>query len=399
MLRNRIIFSILLVGSSLLVYYIPNYITSLFFHTTVFLMLFSFFHLFYCYIKITASQKITPTIVEHSQKTKYICSIYNETIIPFSSITIDFLFHSSMFKDQLKPVSFSVMPHESRIFSYDLTCKYRGVYSVGIDTLEMRDSLNILSFKVRNLENRNITVLPKVTSLPNYNLMPRAHSDFKSSAGISAEGADSLVDVRSFEQGDSIKHIHWKLSAHHDELLVRNLERSSENSTLVFLDTSKGVLGFEENTIVEDKLMEAYVSIVNQCILKNHIIELNYFSFGMKNFIYNSREDFHEFFINSAKVTFWNDESIRKILEQYFTFNHPQQNLWGKDVFIFTCNQSKIENHAILRRLLSNHCSVNIVSSTHTYEKERIYRSNEGINYYVLTPSSEIDTIFVRGTT
>ena len=396
MLRNRIVFGILIISSTLLVYYRPNLITSIFFHTVVYIIILSFIHLLYTFLKVKVGQTLEPNIVEHGSTSMYKCSVHNESLLPSSAVNIDFLFNSDMFKGQLEPQTFALKAGRAKEFDFDLSCNYRGVYSVGIETLEVVDFLNIFKLRFKNIESKNITVLPKVTQLLNFSIPPKAESDIKAVSSITAEGANSMVDIRKFEQGDPLKHIHWKLSARYDELLVRNLERSAQNSTLIFLDTSKGIYDFAKNIIVEDKLMEALVSVVNQCLFQHHIIQFNYFAFSPISLIYSSKEDFSEFFNTVAKLSFGQSTSIKSLVDGYFESQHFSQNLWGKDVFMFTCHPEQLDQQNTIQKLLGHNCSVNIVSSTYTQKETGAYRTSEGIYYYNLSPESDIEDIFVR---
>ena len=396
MLKNRITFSVLLISSILLAYFNPNFISSVFFHSMVYIIVLSLVHLLYSYITIKISQNLELNIVEHGQSVRFKCQIYNEGFLPTSSIKINFLYNSNMFKGQLEPHFFALHGGKSKRFEYNLSCKYRGVYTVGVETLEIVDILNIFKVKVRNIEARNVTVLPKVSQLPNFTLEPKAESYMKSISSISAEGANSLVDVRKFEQGDQIKHIHWKLSARHNELLVRNLERSAQNSTLVFLDTSKGKYNFTKSIIVEDKLMEAMVSVVNQCLIQHHIIEVNYHNYYAISKTYSNKDAFTDFFIDVSKLSFSQSKSIKFILDDYFNVQHYNQNLWGKDVFLFTCHPELLENESTILKIMSSNCTIHIVSCSYNDNKSECYRASNGIYYYNLSPSSNLQDIFVR---
>ncbi|MEX1378012.1 MAG: DUF58 domain-containing protein [Eubacteriales bacterium] len=396
MLRNRIVFGILIVSSSLLVYYEPNLITSIFFHTVVYIILLSSAHMLYTFLKVKVGQSLDPNIVEHGRTAKYKCSVHNESLLPTSAVNIDFLFNSDMFKGQLDPQTFALKKGKAKEFDFDLSCNYRGVYSLGIETLEVMDFLNIFKMRFRNIESKNITVLPKVTQLVNFSIPPKAESDIKAVSSITAEGANSMVDIRKFHQGDPLKHIHWKLSARYNELLVRNLERSAQNSTLIFLDTSKGKYDFATNIIVEDKLMEALVSVVNQCLFQHHIIQFNYFAFAPLSHTYSAKEDFGEFFTTVSKLSFGQSTSIKSLVDEYFESQHYSQNLWGKDVFIFTCHPELLENQNTIQKLLGHNCSVNVISSAYTQKNTGAYRTSEGIYYYNLSPECDIQDIFVR---
>jgi len=379
MLRNRIIYAVLFISSSFLVYYRPNLFTSIFFHAMVYLLVFLLIHLFYSYRKITVRQKLRPVVVEHGHTSGYTCYVDNEGLLPTSIIIVRFLYDSDMFKDQLKPQTFSLRGYRNREFEYTLTFKYRGIYSVGIDRVEIADILSIFKVKIGNIKPEKVTVLPKVTELTNFDLTPRMESAIKAAYSTDDKDATSLTDVRKFENGDAIKHIHWKLSARHNELLVRNFERSSQSPTLMFLDTEGNDETFSRRIVLEDKLLEALVSIVHQRLCNNHRVEIVYHEYGLDSLQYMYKEEFKDFFARIANVVFDYKKDIISVMDEYFSDKFNKKDLKDKDVFIFTCNQHNFEENALIQHLLNNHCSVHIVFCTHNDKLKEVYRARAGI--------------------
>lgn len=362
----------------------------------VYLLLFLLIHLFYSYRKITVNQRLVPAMVEHGHTSNYTCSFDNEGLLPTSIIIVRFLYENDMFKDQLKEQVFTLRGHRNKEFEYTLTFNYRGLYSVGIDTVEIADMLHIFKVKMRNIKSQKVTVLPKVTDLPKFDLTPRMESAIKAAYSKDDRDATSLTDVRKFENGDAIKHIHWKLSARHNELLVRNFERSSQSPALMFLDTEKNGESFAKNIIAEDKLLEALVSIVHQRLINNHRVEVVYSEESIAALQYMYKEDFKDFFTTIANVVFDYNKGISALIDEYFSNKFNKRELKDKDIFIFTCNEHDFEENALIRHLLANHCSVHIVFSTDNIKFRETYRSQAGIYYYNLIPSSNIKNVFVR---
>jgi len=57
---------------------------------------------------------------------------------------------------------------------------------------------------------------------------------------ISREGqSHELLGVRVYSEGDSLRRVHWPLTAKHDELIVRQFEREVEEEMLVILDADR----------------------------------------------------------------------------------------------------------------------------------------------------------------
>ena len=74
-----------------------------------------------------------------------------------------------------------------------------------------------------------------------------------------AQSGDELYGLRPFQRGDDPRRIHWRSSAHHDELIVRQFEEFSHTHTTVLLDTRAVLLDFQSN-FGDGERFEAMVS-------------------------------------------------------------------------------------------------------------------------------------------
>ncbi|GAA1852798.1 DUF58 domain-containing protein [Microbacterium koreense] len=122
--------------------------------------------------------------------------------------------------------------------TYRLTGARRGVHSIGPMTVSSSDPFGLarrtLVFSARTA----VTVAPAVIDLP-----PLA--DFSGESGGMlqttteqlGQGADNLV-ARPYVPGDSMRRIHWRATAHRDELMVRQEEQESRPEATVVLDRS-----------------------------------------------------------------------------------------------------------------------------------------------------------------
>ena len=74
-----------------------------------------------------------------------------------------------------------------------------------------------------------------------------------------AQSGDELYGLRPFQMGDDPRRIHWRSSAHHDELIVRQFEEFSHTHTTVLLDT-RFALWDQESRFGDGERFEAMVS-------------------------------------------------------------------------------------------------------------------------------------------
>jgi uncharacterized protein (DUF58 family) len=113
----------------------------------------------------------------------------------------------------------------------------RGMLSFGPVGIEGGDPFGIFTF-IRWLKTSDqCLVLPtwvKLRSLPGV----LARTGIKQQERlISKEGqSHELLGVRAYSEGDSLRRVHWPLTAKHDELIVRQFERQVEEELVIILD-------------------------------------------------------------------------------------------------------------------------------------------------------------------
>ena len=113
----------------------------------------------------------------------------------------------------------------------------RGLLSFGPVGIEGGDPFGIFTF-VRWLKAADqCLVLPtwvKLRSLPGV----LARTGIKQQERLTSREGQSheLLGVRAYSEGDSLRRVHWPLTAKHDELIVRQFERQVEEELIIILD-------------------------------------------------------------------------------------------------------------------------------------------------------------------
>ena len=145
-------------------------------------------------------------------------------------------------------------PHTARVALGDLhmaagvgtgaTCMHfiwletprRGVYTVGPLRLRTGDPFGIFTTEWDGGSEVRVTVLPRVAHLPDLAIpltQPFGHARVRQRA---FEDPTSLAALRSYQPGDSPRHIHWKAAAHSGELMVKEFDLLATTRLAVWLD-------------------------------------------------------------------------------------------------------------------------------------------------------------------
>lgn len=141
------------------------------------------------------------------------------------------------------------LPPSGRIqYEIPLHCAYRGVYKVGMTTLEVNDIFGLVrvNYDLRALpyyRQQELVVLPRLTALP---FLPSHLRDGKSAGGgrpRRTDSGESYAELRRFRAGDSFKRVHWPASARQRELLIRSYDQPEETAATVLVDTAIALPG------------------------------------------------------------------------------------------------------------------------------------------------------------
>jgi uncharacterized protein (DUF58 family) len=122
------------------------------------------------------------------------------------------------------------------------------------------------------------------------------------------EDSFSIRDVRKYRTGDSLKKVHWKLSAKYGELYVKNSETISGEEAVVFIDMNKNNYSFDELGITEEKVVDMTLSIIS--LMRQREVKTNLFINAA----------------NSENVQIVNKENFDSLIEYMLTLRSDSEN-------------------------------------------------------------------------
>ena len=114
----------------------------------------------------------------------------------------------------------------------------RGMPAIGPFSVSSTDPFGLVRRTHVMSERTTVVVAPEIVDLPALNDLPgEAGGTRHSATNELGQGSDNLIP-RAYVPGDSMRRIHWRASAHRDELMVRQEEQESTPSATVVLDLS-----------------------------------------------------------------------------------------------------------------------------------------------------------------
>ncbi len=180
--------------------------------------------------------------------------------------------------DPTEPASPGSGRARSAVFRYELRPTVRGVYPVGPLAIEHTDAFGMARSVSAQGETDELTVVPAAVPLPGGSL---STADAEGTALLVQRrvlGNDDDLTTREYRRGDALRRVHWRASARHGELMVRQEEQRSFPEVRVLLDTRRDGYpdvddhpGFRDLTTVESDAFEW--AIVMFASLAVHLLE------------------------------------------------------------------------------------------------------------------------------
>ncbi|MCY7411976.1 MAG: DUF58 domain-containing protein [Salinibacterium sp.] len=120
---------------------------------------------------------------------------------------------------------------------YDLVPLRRGVYPIGPMAVAISDGLGLASSLGSAGEAQQLTVTPEVVPLADSGLSIPAGDGESRLVQRRATGDDDDAMTREYRRGDAMRRVHWRASARHGDLMVRQEEQRSFPEARIIVDT------------------------------------------------------------------------------------------------------------------------------------------------------------------
>lgn len=410
---NRILYLSLLIITFTFVYYYGGKVPNMFFYTVLVLPIVSYIYMLIGYFMLKYEQSLDNDLIFKGDKVTFTVNITNRSFFILPYISISFLNDKGGVIQKHKINNISLQPFSNREVSIDYIYKYRGDFKLGVSTIEVQDFLGIFKFTLKNKNPLYITVYPQIIDIDEFYLSSGYLSDNVSSIGGGQEDISTIEEINKYNYGDSLRKIHWKLTAKTNELMIREYEKIGSRSAILILDLQSNNFEVEKNAAIEDKLLETTIAILRYCIYNDAEVKLIYDSKGINAINYSNSLDFQKAYEALAKVEFNQKTSFKDIIE-----SEVNCNIGKADIIIATFNINYILYEELNKAILLG-CNITLIyiygnekiENNKAEDKEnlsKVHEDNEaktilaslselGIKLYEINIEEDIQAVFKQG--
>lgn len=163
----------------------------------------------------------------------------------------------------------------NRELSYRIAEPLRGVYSIGPARAATGFPLGLVRAEA-DIEagDTRLWVYPRLFALETFPYAGETRRTWMRALSPHAGGEDDFAGVREYRHGDSPRHVHWRASARHGELIVREYQRVAATTLSVLIDLSaQSVVGEGAETTLEYAVRIAG-SCVRHALAQGHAAQI-----------------------------------------------------------------------------------------------------------------------------
>ena len=221
---------------------------------------------------LTFSADLTDHTVQRGEDVALSILVRYRGIIPIAPLTVDVAPGPDR---PAQTVKLAGRPGKPQKLSLNFHAAHVGVTSPGVERVVITDLLGLFTVeKTPKSAGGELIVLPLPFDVGE--LTYAAGDSGTESMARAAEDVTSPADVRTYQQGDAMKKIHWKLSMRKQELMVRRFEAPVMPDALVLLDCSQPPRTSDDQSQLDlrDALLETAASVMYQNIQTDHPAKL-----------------------------------------------------------------------------------------------------------------------------
>ena len=196
-------------------------------------------------------------------------------------------------------VTFNLSSQSSYYWRTKVNCRRRGECNIGALDVKVTDPFGFFALHRHFGKHQRIIVYPAVVDLPLFQALPRQEPGISPRHWLVSEMGPNASRVREYASGDSLRHIHWRTTAHTDKLMVKEFDPDRTNYSFkdiwIVLDMHQDIQMGEGDETTEEYGITIAASLAKKYIDSGKRVGL--LVSGDRSFIFNA------FFIDSVQQT------------------------------------------------------------------------------------------------
>jgi uncharacterized protein (DUF58 family) len=165
-----------------------------------------------------------------------------------------------------------IAAHDVIRWHTEAVCLRRGLFNLGPTRLVSGDPFGIFSVALDYPSTLPLLVLPPIVPLPSIEVAPGGRQGEARPRSNLVDRTISAATVREYAPGDSRRWIHWRTTARHNELFVRQFESTPAGDWWILLDMDHHVQLGEEQDATDEHGIVLAASLADRGVRSRHAV-------------------------------------------------------------------------------------------------------------------------------
>ncbi|AFK86073.1 DUF58 domain-containing protein [Thermoanaerobacterium saccharolyticum] len=257
-MRNFILLLSFTIVSFLFAVFTGGEILYYIFFADVVLLLLNFLYAAIGILSLSIEIDTESTEIHVDDKIKYSIKVKNKLFLPLAFVSID------ENNKNFFPITTNLNPFQKKVIKRNVLFKKRGIYTVGPIVVKIKDPFSIFQIKMTVNRKYNIVVYPKAYDVA-FDLPLASEVGGFASHAKQFEDYTNLANLREYVDGDSLKKVHWRISAKLQRLYVKEYQHTALSEIVVLWDLCKNHYKADDGTI-DEMTAECVLSLVKYCL-------------------------------------------------------------------------------------------------------------------------------------
>lgn len=316
MRKNRIIMAIFIIASGTFASFYGGNVPYAFFYLSICIPIIAYLYTGYVYLRLRIYQKVENHIVVKGDLTPYSFTIANEDYITYTSIKVNFLSDKSKITNADTNEEYCLLPSTVKLKETTIRCNYRGEYNVGVESVEITDFLYLFCVKYPYHSKLNITVLPRIVSLMDTEVIPNQKDIKNVLLNLFLNQNTMDIDSRPYKRGDSKRQINWKVTARQNVLYSRKIVTDPKAKIVLLMDMGRIKENELDRIIYEDHIIEITLALAHYLMEHKTGTLVYYEQLGIKRQDINNAANFDLFYQTCVTLSFKSEVPLPILLSE-----------------------------------------------------------------------------------
>lgn len=358
-----------------------------FFWAMTFVPVMSLLYLLLVFAQFRVYQEIESRTIICKQPMPYYFILPNETVYSFASLSVQLFSGFSYVSDMPDDEEYELLPGDNFTYRTKLVCKYRGEYEVGVKEIIITDFFKLFRFRYRVHGTIKALVYPRIIHKQELETLKDIIN--MSFLNTPFQQVEPDVITREYVPGDSMKYIHWKVSAREQKLKTRTLQGERKQELLLLYDTKRYSKKEEQYIPLENQILEVVLAVGYHFAEKSIPYTVLWGANGLQKCQVNGISQIDYWYQQTSKVVFQEREDITVLMQQMLQ-SRLYQNVQTLVMVVHEADEMLMN---LLKQFSLEGYNVLLYLVTDKNAEEYIRQSNDRIKIVVLPIEGDLEEL------